>query len=74
MDRPLHFRRCHICDGVNAVETGRVETCSHCGRSLAPFYYFDDCDVEALSDFDKEFKEQGKYKPIRGLSAYWDYF
>ena len=75
MDKPVHVRRCHVCGGVNEVEEGKVEKCSHCHRSLAPFYYFDDrlSLVASDSEVRQELPPQ-EYIPIQGLTVYWETF
>ena len=73
MDKPVHIRRCHICGGINEVEDGRVSTCCHCKRNLAPFYYFDDMFTEAPSEDGVRLKfPDGEYQPIYGLTVFWD--
>ncbi len=73
MDKPVHIRRCHICDGVTEINEGRVSDCNHCGQSLAPFYYFDDAFTKAPSENQaREAAPDGEYQPIFGLTVYWD--
>jgi hypothetical protein len=71
----LHIRRCHLCGGISENEGSAVTKCGHCGKSMAPFYFFDDTEVIPFSD-DVECeleapKYAGERKPVRGFTAYW---
>lgn len=75
MDRPAHYRRCHVCDHINVINTHPVLKCAGCNRSLAPFYYFDD----RLTPIPSEGTERpphikSEYHPIQGLTVYWENF
>ena len=71
-DQRLHFRRCHICNGVSESEGALVAHCGHCGKPMAPFYFFDDLDVAPMSDDDfRPPHQQGARSPVRGFTAYW---
>ena len=73
MEKPIHYRRCHVCGGMNQITKGKVMGCSHCGRSLAPFYYFDDTYTQVLSENQVRLEEaEHEYRPIYGLTVYWD--
>ena len=70
----LHIRRCHLCAGVTENESAPVDRCTHCGKSMAPFYFFDDVSVSPLSDVDvrsTELCHAGQRVPVRGFTAYW---
>lgn len=70
----LHIRRCHLCDGVTECESDPVNRCQHCGKSIAPFYFFDDYEVTPLSDVEMrpgDERKTGQRSPLRGFSAYW---
>jgi len=73
MDKPVFFRRCHMCGETNHKEGDRIERCEHCGKSLAPFYYFDERLVSTLGDKSlRAIPLEGEYSPIQGLTAYWE--
>ncbi len=72
----VHFRRCHLCDGITETQDESVTHCGHCGKAMAPFYFFDDREVPPLSDV--ELREDliillkpGSRTPLRGFTAYW---
>lgn len=75
----IHFRRCHSCGEVMEACGTLVDKCSHCGKSLQPFYYFDEKLIMGLKtpeDAAKEYKSSAlplqSYPPLWGLTAYWD--
>lgn len=77
----VHVRRCHICDHVNERDGQSVDRCGHCGKILAPYYFFDEQNVHVYSDVEQRPtleqtrarpKEQpGEHRPLRGFSAVW---
>lgn len=72
--KKLHFRRCHLCDGVTENEGVPVDKCGHCGKPMAPFYFFDDHAVAPLSDVELRVDlppKTGQRFPVRGFTAYW---
>jgi hypothetical protein len=77
----LHLRRCHNCNHVNECEDGLIQSCSHCRKTLAPFYYFDESKVmglkteaEALSEYKSSALPWREYPPVLGLTVYWEKF
>lgn len=74
-----HIRRCHVCGSVTESEGSAVHKCAHCGKHLAPFYYFDESKLEGLLDGgfylsvwkNAQDLPAGSYQPIWGLSTYW---
>jgi hypothetical protein len=74
-----HIRRCHVCGGVTESESSAVHKCQHCGKHLAPFFYFDESKLEGLEIrglFLSIWKSVGGdgaqgFNPIWGLSTYW---
>ena len=73
MDNSVHFRRCHVCGALTEVSQSKVERCGSCEKSLAPFYYFDDRFVVIPTDSElREPYHASEYRPIRGLTAYWE--
>lgn len=71
----LHIRRCHLCSGVTECEGNPVSRCQHCGKAMAPFYFFDETEVVPHSDLDEGAdvppQRAGERKPVRGFTAYW---
>ena len=75
----IHIRRCHVCGEVNESEGAAVHKCGHCGKHLAPFYYFDESKLEGLKEMgpyystwkQSLFAKDGTFNPIWGLSTYW---
>src|SRR5687768_13454482 len=41
MTHSLHFRRCHVCGAVTERKD-KIERCGGCGKSISPFFYFDE--------------------------------
>lgn len=69
-----HIRRCHVCGTVNESEGSAVQKCSDCGKHLAPFYYFEESQLEGLGDQQlwwSQFKDTQDCRPIYGFSTYW---
>ncbi len=69
-----HVRRCHVCGTVNETEGASIHKCAHCGKHLAPFYYFDESQLEGISaegEFLSTIKHSKEYFPLWGLSTYW---
>jgi hypothetical protein len=73
-----HIRRCHVCNEVTESEGAAVHKCGHCGKHLAPFYYFDESKLEGLeergpylSTWKDMISTPGTFNPIWGLSTYW---
>lgn len=76
MDSKIHFRRCHVCGGLNEAAGHLVTTCTSCGKHLAPFHYFDESIFMGLPHRKEVSQEETKlpfksYPPIWGLTAYW---
>lgn len=71
----VFFRRCHVCNGITECEGTPVERCAQCGKSIAPFYFFNDLEVPPLSEHglrsSSELEEPGARIPVRGFTAYW---
>jgi hypothetical protein len=75
MIRETHFRQCHLCGTLNESEDGKVERCECCGKSLAPFFYFDDRLAAIPGDGTlRPPLMENEYSPILGLTAYWECF
>lgn len=66
------FRRCHICESVNECDGHDVKRCETCGKSMAPFYFFNDVEVVPHSDAqERPARPPGKVRPVLGFTAYW---
>lgn len=77
-DVVFHIRRCHVCGGVTEQAEAAIHKCGHCGKHLAPFYYFDESKLEGirelgpyLSVWKRNEHPPGTFNPIWGLSTYW---
>lgn len=65
------FRRCHVC-GATCESSAQIRRCSDCGKPFAPFYYFDDKFSPIPLDQGLRAPDvKGQWRPIRGLTAYW---
>lgn len=78
----VHFRRCHVCDGVSEMTESHVHKCEHCGKSLAPYYFFDEVAVSVYSVDEllpleervicKDPSDSSTRRlPLRGVSTVW---
>lgn len=73
MADPVHIRKCHVCGTINEDEKEPITKCSHCQKSLAPFFYFDDKVKVVLSDTHlRPPLMEGEFSPIHGLTVYWE--
>ncbi|MBX3039237.1 MAG: hypothetical protein KF789_00850 [Bdellovibrionaceae bacterium] len=79
MGRKIHIRRCHQCGGVCESVGQLVTECSHCGKHLAPFYYYNERLAMSLitrEEADMEYRSSAlplkEYPALWGLTAYWD--
>lgn len=71
-ESPVYIRRCHVCNGVTESQETLVKRCSHCGKAIAPYYFFDEENVVAWSDVEvRPAPVPGSHGPIRGLSTLW---
>ena len=77
----VHVRRCHVCDKVTEKNESQVNRCDHCGKNLAPYYFFDESATKVYSVDEtlpveertlvKDPKDMGPRRPLRGVSAMW---
>lgn len=75
MEKPLYFRRCHVCGQTNSEHGHNIDHCSYCGKPFAKFHYFDDRTAPVQSDFTlRPPYLAGEYIPIQGLTVYWESF
>lgn len=71
----VHIRRCHVCGNTNESENAANLKCQSCGKPMAPFYYFDESQLDGLLEMGPYLsilKEAPDYNPLYGLSIYWD--
>lgn len=70
--KSTHFRRCHICGEVTEKIGATVNRCGHCGKTMAPFYFFEEERVQPLSEHEfRPPRQDGGRFPVRGLTAFW---
>ncbi len=82
--KSVHIRRCHVCNGISERTDAQVDRCDQCGKSLAPYYFFDEKSVrvysvdeyrpDPLAEMAHEqgpVPDNGTRVPIRGFSAIW---
>ena len=68
----VHIRRCHVCGGMNESPETVVTKCDHCGKSMAPFYFFNEAETPTASDCElRMMPTPGERAPVRGLTAIW---
>ena len=76
MSQKVHYRRCHVCGELNEAAGELVRHCHHCGKTLAPFFYFDESKVMGLAVEPRKEQESKlplrDYPPLWGLTAYWE--
>lgn len=73
-NKVFHIRRCHVCGTVTEVQGEAVRSCSHCGKHLAQFYFFDESQLDGLGDNQLYWSVQSEaigYRPLWGFSTYW---
>ncbi len=65
------FRRCHVCGCVGQGPTCILK-CGSCGKPFAPFFYFKDEFTPVIAEGEIRPTElKGEWRPIHGLTAYW---
>jgi hypothetical protein len=75
MEKPIYFRRCHICGETNTDQNHTIDQCEKCGKPFAKFHYFDDRVSPVQSDITlRPPFLVGEYIPIQGLTVYWETF
>jgi hypothetical protein len=80
MSHRIHYRVCHVCGASNEASDELVQQCQHCGKHLAPFYYFDESRAMGLapqvrSEYEERMRSvlpHREYPPVYGLTAYWE--
>lgn len=74
MAKVVSIRRCHICNHCSESESA-VYKCSQCGKLFAPFFYFDDKRKPVQADYTlRPMNLNGQWRPIQGLTAYWEIY
>jgi hypothetical protein len=76
MEKPIYFRRCHVCATLNHLEdSSYIERCAQCAKPIARFHFFDDRFTPIQSDRTLRTPPlEGEYPPLQGLSVYWETF
>ncbi|MEK7357479.1 MAG: hypothetical protein AAB250_13590 [Bdellovibrionota bacterium] len=68
----VHIRRCHICGGITESDGQVVSKCGHCGKAMAPFYFFNEAETAPATDSElRPPSIPGDRSPVRGLTAIW---
>ena len=71
-----YLRRCHVCGATMEKESHSIGQCVHCGKHLAPFYYFDEQQIIGFGDGVEESFREGDssttYLPLIGFGLYWE--
>ena len=83
----IHIRRCHVCSSVNEQVDKPVIKCTGCGKSLAPFMFFDErhefdpslqvylgnvnVDEVRLKSGSLYEHMKSQYPPLWGITVYW---
>ncbi|MBX3023218.1 MAG: hypothetical protein KF799_16205 [Bdellovibrionales bacterium] len=71
MQKTHAYRRCHVC-GATCEAPSQVRHCSSCKKPFAPFYYFNDQFSPVQYDAGlRPTALEGEWRPIQGLTAYW---
>lgn len=71
MTEAKFIRRCHIC-GATMEEESRIERCTGCGKTIAPFFYFDEGRSATFSEsLLRPPLMPGEYSPVLGVSVIW---
>ena len=72
MQNPRAYRRCHLCGHICESPQQTVRRCQKCHKAFAPFYYFNDqfTPIQAEGGLRPPDLE-GQWRPLQGLTAYW---
>jgi len=72
--RAFHVRRCHRCGQVN-TDPQKVLSCNNCGRSVSPFFYFDEGALVFTDNGTRPYyapiRAPSEYGPLIGVTAVW---
>lgn len=70
------LRRCHVCGATTEKESHEIGQCVHCGKHLAPFYYFDERQIIGFGDIIGAAFRLGEseytYAPLIGFGLFWE--
>ncbi len=70
------LRRCHVCGATMEKEGRDGGECQHCGKHLAPFYYFDERQIIGFGDRVGISYRLGEsketYVPLIGFGLFWE--
>jgi hypothetical protein len=61
---------------MNEANGEKVKKCEHCGKQLAPFYYFDESQIIGFDDKGEDKSGAGVcdgYRPLWGLAVVWHF-
>jgi hypothetical protein len=65
------YRRCHMC-GTLCEAAAQIRKCTECHKPFAPFYYFNDQFIPVQNEGGLRPPDiEGQWRPIHGLTAYW---
>jgi hypothetical protein len=71
-----YLRRCHVCGATNEGDRQSLVRCAHCGKHLAPFYYFDEQQIIGFGDtIELPFRVgdlKRDYQPLLGIGLFWE--
>lgn len=72
-----YFRRCHVCGETFEKEGHNIGSCPHCGKAVAPFYYFDERQIIGFGDIQSEWalptdSLDHTYRPLIGIGLFWE--
>ncbi len=70
------LRRCHVCGATIENSSRSMGACAHCGKHIAPFYYFDERQIIGFGDITGVSYRLGEsnstYIPLVGIGLYWE--
>lgn len=70
------LRRCHVCGATIENKDRSMGACKHCGKHIAPFYYFDERQIIGFGDREGASCRPGEpattYLPLVGFGLYWE--
>lgn len=75
--RGSYLRRCHVCGATIERESHEIGACAHCGKHIAPFYYFDERQIIGFGDGVEQWFRDGdsedhSYRPLAGFGLFWE--
>lgn len=72
-----YLRRCHVCGATIEKEGHDIGQCPHCGKSVAPFFYFDERQIIGFGDVQgpcalRAANQEHTYGPLIGIGLFWE--